>query len=140
MCYCSTGIILPYMGFLFRVNRGKNKLNNGVLFEKISFLGKQKDQLFVRSCQCVAQYRYVAQVCANGGSFCEQAEAIFLAKMSEDERIENPEQAHKMPYQGTRIVNAPFLSRKQAPATKPAGGGLAHPHCGAPNYHCSGIN
>jgi hypothetical protein len=38
-------VFLPYMGFLFRMNRGKNKPNKGVLFEKIRFLGKQKDQL-----------------------------------------------------------------------------------------------
>jgi hypothetical protein len=43
------GGFLPDMGFLFRVIRGKNKPNRGVLFKKIGFLENQKDQLATSS-------------------------------------------------------------------------------------------
>jgi hypothetical protein len=40
------GGFLPYMGFLFRVNRGKNKANHGVLFGKNTFFWKTKRPAF----------------------------------------------------------------------------------------------
>jgi hypothetical protein len=48
--------------------------------------------------------------------------------------METPQLSDELQYQGTRIANAPFPSRKPAPATQPAGGGsdLCHIVAGIP--------